>query len=326
MWFLSLFTVFLILSGCSKPPEDKGKLAQAIYTAPQTYVEKSVFYGMVQARQSSPLVVQAEGVLDWLTQPGDSISKSTVLAKINNPEIEKAHELALNAEAIARQQYDRSSSLAKSNAASQQQRQEREQVWITAQQNLAKAEIDLKKTQFIAPFDGIVGPQLIHEGTHVKAGEVIGHFFNPANVVVEVQIPVMFKQSLKENQPVIIGGKQYPLPHVPKMLNPQSNMMVIHIPIEASPFLIGEIVDVVVHLKEWTQVIVLPLGSVKFEDEGASVLVLNAGKLEKRDITIGVKDATQVVVLKGIQAGETICSDPHHYYEGDRIIPKYPEL
>lgn len=325
MWFLSFFTVFLFLIGCNKAPEDKAKLAQAIYAAPQTYVEKSVFYGTVQAQQNSPLVVQADGVLDWITQAGDTVSKSTVLAKINNPEIEKAHELALNAEAIARQQYDRSSSLAKSNAASQQQRQEREQTWITAQQNLAKAEIDFKKNQFIAPFDGIVGPQLIHAGTHVKTGEVIGHFFKPSNIVVEVQIPVMFK-SLKANQPAIIGGKQYTLPHVPQMLNPQSNMMVIHIPIENSPFLIGEIIDVEIHLKEWKQVIVLPLGSVKFEDEGASVLVSNAGKLEKRDIIIGVKDATQVVVLKGIQPGETICSDPHHYYEGDRIIPKYPEL
>lgn len=179
---------------------------------------------------------------------------------------------------------------------------------------------------FIAPFDGILGPHLIHEGTHVKAGEVIGHFFNPSNVVVEVQIPVMFKESLKANQIAIIGEKHYPLPHVPKMLNPHSNMMVIHIPIQQSPFLIGEVIDVEIHLKEWNQAIVLPLGSVKFEDERASVLVLNSGKLEKRDITIGVKDATQVVVVKGIQPGETICSDPHHYYEGERIIPKYPEL
>ena len=103
-------------------------------------------------------------------------------------------------------------------------------------------------------------------------------------------------------------------------------MMVIHIPIGNSTFLIGEVIDVEIHLKEWNQVIVLPLGSIKFEDEGASVLISNKGKLEKRDITISVKDATQVVVLKGIQPGETICSDPHHYYEGDRIIPKYPEL
>ena len=326
MWFLLLLTVFLSLGGCEKTPEDKGKLAQAIYATAQTYIEKSTFYGTVQAQQSSPLVVQTDGVLEWLTQSGDEVSKSSAIAKIENPEIEKAHELATNAEAIARQQYDRSASLAKSNAASQQQRQEREQAWITAKLNLAKAEIDRKKVQFIAPFDGTVGPQLTHTGTHVKAGEVIGHFFNPSNVVVEVQIPVSFKESLKAKQTAVIGEKQYPLPHVPKMLNPNSNMMVIHIPIGNSTFLIGEVIDVEIHLKEWNQVIVLPLGSIKFEDEGASVLISNKGKLEKRDITISVKDATQVVVLKGIQPGETICSDPHHYYEGDRIIPKYPEL
>lgn len=77
MWFLNFIIIFLFLSGCNNPPEDKGKLAQAIYITPQTYVEKAVFYGIVQARQSSPLVVQTEGVLDWLAQPGDELLKST---------------------------------------------------------------------------------------------------------------------------------------------------------------------------------------------------------------------------------------------------------
>ena len=139
MWFLFLF-IFLFLAGCGKTPEEKGKLAQAIYVQPQKYVEKSVFYGTVQARQSSPLVVQTDGALDWLTQSGNEVLAAKAIAKIESPEIEKAHELATSAEAIAKQQYNRSLALARSNAASQQQLQEREQAWITAQQNLAKAE------------------------------------------------------------------------------------------------------------------------------------------------------------------------------------------
>ncbi len=325
MWFLFLF-VFLFLAGCDKTPEEKGKLAQAIYVQPQKYVEKSVFYGTVQARQSSPLVVQSDGVLDWLTKSGDAVLTSQTIAKIDNPEIEKAHELATNAEAIAKQQYNRSVSLTKSKTASHQQMQEREQAWITAQQNLAKAETDRKKAQFIAQFDGIIGPHLIHEGTHVKTGDVIGHFFNPSDSVVEVQIPVSFKDVLKANQIAIIEGERYTLPHVPKMLNPVTHMMVVHIPIQHSALLIGEVVDVEIHLKEWDQVIVLPLGSIKFDDEGASVLVSNKGKLEKREVTLGIKDAKQAVILRGIQADETICLDPYHHFEGESITPQYPEL
>lgn len=326
MWFLLPLIVFLSLNGCNQTPKEQGKLAQAVCIQPQTYIEKSIFYGTVQALKSSPLTVQTDGILDWLTQPGDEILKDSVIAKIDNPSVEKAYELAANAEAIAKQQYNRSSSLAKSNTTSQQQLQEREQSWITAQQNLTKAEQERKKAQFIAPFDGIVGPQLIHEGTHVKAGDIVGHFFNPSDIVVEVQIPVSFKESLHKNQTAIINGERYFLPHVPKMLNPATNMMVIHIPIQRSTLLIGEVIDVEIHLKEWDQVIVLPLGSIKFEDETSSVLVSNKGQLEKRTVTIGIKDAKQAVILKGLQAGETVCLDPHHLYEGDNIIPKYPEL
>jgi RND family efflux transporter MFP subunit len=270
--------------------------------------------------------VQTDGVIDWLTKPGDEVLAPKAIAKIDNPEIEKTHELATSAEAIAKQQYNRSAALAKSNTTSHQQLQEREQAWITAQQNLAKAETDRKKALFIAPFDGIVGPQLIHEGTHVKTGDVIGHFFNPSDLVVEVQIPVSFKESLKENQTAMVEGKPYSLPHVPKMLNPTTHMMVIHIPIKHSTLLVGEIVDVEIYLNESNQVIALPLGSIKFEDGETSVLVSNKGKLEKREITLGTKDAKQTVVLNGIQAGDTVCLDPHHHFEGESITPQYPEL
>ncbi len=324
IWYL--FFLALTLGACSKTPQEKVKLASTICAEPTLYVEKSTFYGTVQAQQSSPLSVQTEGVIDWLTKPGDEVQKSETIAKINNPEIEKTYELATHAEAIAKQQYTRSSSLAKSNTNSQQQLQEREQAWIKTKLDLTKAEQDYKKLLFTAPFDGIVGPQLIHAGTHAKAGEIIGHFFNPKHIVVEVQIPVSFKSVLKKGQTAIIQGKEYSLPHVPKMLNPDTHMMVIHIPIQDSSLLIGEVIDVQIHLKEWPNAIVLPLGAIKFEDDKSSVLIWQKDGLKKCDVTIAKKDAKQAVILTGIKPGEIICLDPHHNNEGDKITPNCPQL
>lgn len=324
MWFL-LF-LFLSFSGCDNTIKDKGKLGQVICVHPQKYTEKSIFYGSVQALKSSPLVVQTDGVLIWTTHPGTEAIKSSIIAKIDNPQTQKVYELAVNAEAIANQQYKRSLSLSKSSAISQQQLQEREQAWIASQQDLAKADAEQKKSLFIAPFDGIMGPKLIHEGTHVKSGEIIGYFFNPCDIVVEVQVPADFKDHLKENGAVVINNKTYVLARVPKMLNPATHMLVVHIPVHDPTLLIGEVTDVEFHLKEWTDIILLPLGSIKFEDENTSVLVLKKGVLEKRDVTLGVKDAKHAVITKGIEPGEIICLDPHHFYEGEKITPSYARL
>lgn len=326
MRYLLLFFIGFCFVSCGKSPQEKPKLAQVIFLQPQNYVEKATFYGIIQARQSSPLVAQADGVLDWQAKPGDELNKSAIIASIENPEIAKASDLASTAEAIAKQQHSRSLTLANTNATSKQQLQEREQAWITAQQALAKAEQERKKTKFFAPFNGIVGPNLVHEGTHVKAGDVIGHFFDPNDLIVEVQIPVGFKNSLKAEQTVIIENGKYTLPHVPKMLNPNTHMMVIHIPIQNSTSLIGEVVDVEIHLKEWNSAVVIPLVAVKFEDNAASVLIFKEGKLEKREVIIGPKDAKNAVIVSGLSACESLCLDPHHFYEGDAITPKYPEL
>ncbi len=326
MRYLLLFYIGLYLTSCDKPPKEQPKLAQVIYLQPQKYIEKATFYGIIQARQSSPLIAQTDGVLDWQAKPGDELNKSDIIASIENPEIAKSSDLASTAEAIAKQQHSRSLTLANTNATSKQQLQEREQAWITTQQSLAKAKREHKKTKFFAPFNGVVGPNLVHEGTHVKAGDVIGHFFDPNDLIVEVQIPVGFKNSLKSQQTVIIENGKYTLPHVPKMLNPETHMMVIHIPIQSSTSLIGEVVDVEIHLKEWENAVVIPLAAVKFEDIVASVLVFKDGTLKKCELTIGPKDAKNVVVINGLAIGESLCLDPHHFYEGDAITPKYPEL
>jgi RND family efflux transporter MFP subunit len=326
MRFLFILSILLALTSCDKSPQEKPKLAQVIYVQPQTYVEKATFYGIINARQSSPLVAQTDGILDWQSQAGDELTKEAPIASIENPEIARAFSLATNAEVIAKQQYKRSLTLANTNTASKQQLQEREQTWIIAQQGLAKAEQEHKKAKFVAPFNGIVGPKLVHEGTHVKTGEVIGHFFDPTDIVVEVQIPVGFKDSLKAKQTAIIEGAKYALPHVPKMLDPNTHMMIIHIPIQNSTSLIGEVIDVEIHLKEWIDAVVIPLAVVKFENTQASVLILKEGKLEKRELTLGPKDAKNVVVTNGLSIGESLCLDPHHFYEGDAITPKYPEL
>lgn len=325
MRYLFLLPIILCFTACEKTQSEK-KLAQAVYIRPQKYIEKATFYGIVQARQSSPLTAKTDGVLDWQTKPGDELSKASLIASIENPEITKAFDLATAAESIATQQYNRSLTLAKTNATSKQQLQEREQELIKAQQELAKAALDHKKTQFLAPFDGIVGPNLIHEGTYIKTGDVIGHFFDPKDLIIEVQISVGFKNALKTGQVVVIENAEYSLPLVPKMLNPETNMMVIHIPIQNSNALIGEVIDVTIHLKEWENAVVIPLTSIKFEENIASILTIKDSKLEKKTITIGPKDAKNTVVLSGLSIGETLCLDPHHFYEGDEVTPKYPEL
>lgn len=324
MW-LVLF-LLLSLSSCGDPSKGEEKLAEAVHAKPQEYTEKSVFYGVVQALKSSPLLVRADGFLIWTTQPGDKILKSSIIARIDNPETQKVYELALNAEAITQQQHKRSLLLEKSNATSRQQIQEREHAWVSSQQELAKAETEQKKSLFIAPFDGVMGPHLIHEGTHVKTGEIIGYIFNPTDIVVEVQIPATFKDTLRDGITVIINKKRYTLPRISKILNPTTHMMIAHIPIQDPTLLVGEVIDAEIHLKQWKNVIVLPLNTIKFEREGASVLVLRKGILEKREVMLGAKDAKQAVVTKGIEAGEIVCLDPHHFYEGEKVIPSYAEL
>jgi RND family efflux transporter MFP subunit len=66
--------------------------------------------------------------------------------------------------------------------------------------------------------------------------------------------------------------------------------------------------------------VTVPVGAVTANGKTGSVFVINDGKVEKRDVALGLKTAQSVTILSGISAGDRLASDNlDKLHDGDRV-------
>jgi RND family efflux transporter MFP subunit len=66
--------------------------------------------------------------------------------------------------------------------------------------------------------------------------------------------------------------------------------------------------------------VTVPVGAVIANGKTGSVFVINDGKVEKRDVALGLKTAQSVTILSGISAGDRLASDNlDKLHDGDKV-------
>jgi membrane fusion protein (multidrug efflux system) len=178
--------------------------------------------GTIKAKRSTVLAAKSTGTLDYLVQAGQKVSKGSLIARLENSELENVYTILKDAVKIAKDRYHRLLTLEKSNAASKHAVEERKNQWIEPEKALSDAKIELDKTHFTAPFEGIVGAYKILEGSQVQEGDPIVTFYDPSEVIVEFDIPAPLLSQIEDGKIAIINKKQYRISHVQKMIDPDT--------------------------------------------------------------------------------------------------------
>ena len=277
--------------------------------------------GTIQAKQSTLFVAKSTGIFLRKSEAGSKVARGTVVAHLENNDLQKTVDLSLHSEQIAKEQYERFLSLSKTNAASKQDVDGRLNAWNEAQRSLASAKIELEKTQFLAPYDGIVGVYLKREGTQVQPGDSIVSFYDPSSLIVEFDIPSDALMSIKDNQSVVINGKPFSLTTVQKMIDPETHMSPASVDYAADNCIIGSVVYVDLVLSHKENAIVLPTEASFVKEGKLFVYTVNKeGKLDLIPISVGIRQEDKVEVLSGLNEGDqVVVKNPGRLYPGISI-------
>jgi HlyD family secretion protein len=85
-------------------------------------------------------------------------------------------------------------------------------------------------------------------------------------------------------------------------------------------------VDVRIHISERPDVVVIPRGAVYIDGTKRFVFVVQDNRLHRRDIKVGIANATTIEVLSGLSAGDVVALPGEvHLKENLRIIQVRPE-
>jgi membrane fusion protein (multidrug efflux system) len=263
--------------------------------------------GTIKPKNYCVLIAKAAGTIDTLVQAGTIMKKGDIIAKIENPDIEKTYELCATAEKIANSQYERVKTLAKSGASSKGALEDKERSLIDASKALASAKMELDNITIKAPFDGVLGVYKIKDGEQVTSGGQLVSFYNPSEILVEFDIPGEFISKIKPKQKVTIVGKKYKLTHAQKAIDEDKHMCPAYVELKNDDsFVIGSSVDIRLSVEEHDDVVVIPYSSICIRNGKDSVFVSKDGKAILKEVVTGIKNKDKIEIAEGLEEGEEV--------------------
>jgi membrane fusion protein (multidrug efflux system) len=282
------------------------KIVEALIATKGDISQNIRLIGTIKAKKQTALIAKKEGSVEYLAPIGQMLKKTEVIARLENADLKHHFELAQEAERLAKTQYERVLSLAKTNAISKQMVEEKKNLLIEAQKVLSIAKIELGKTQFIAAFDGIVGISKFSVGAQVQSGDIILTFYDPHQLKVEFDIPAVYFSQIKNGQPVVINGQPLQLTNIQKMIDPQTNMLQTQVDFSCEDCVIGDTVDVELTITKSNDVIVLPSSCVFLKNGKNLVYLVKENKAVVSPVGLGIREKDKIEITWGVEQGDVV--------------------
>jgi HlyD family secretion protein len=266
-------------------------------------------------------LAKAEAASDRLQKNHDS------LARLAAGQAATKEDLAANEQALANAKAEVTRLLAVKQEFDRQARLDAERGELQVQQTLsemAALEDKVNNGRIVAPADGTLYALPVKNGDYVKLGELLAEMADLHKVRVRAFIDEPDLGGLEAGEPVIITWDAFPnrtwagkTEIIPKQVVPHLTRSVGELLCAVNndklELLPNINVSVRINSKERLNVLAVPRGAVESEGGRRYVFVVKPNelgvgksKLEKREIKVGIADATSYEVMSGLQEGEMV--------------------
>lgn len=273
----------------------------------------------LEVRIASPIPEVVEAVL---VKEGQAVREGQVLARFRTSAVEPA---ARSAEAVRRKaaaDYDRMQSLFKEGAVSQQDVENAEVALREAEASEATARKRLDETTVRAPIGGVISQRAVDAGNRVKDGDLLFQLVNTAELEFEATVPSEYIATLRPGAPVTLavtgvssgalGGR---VARINATADEATRQVKVYVTVpNRDGRLVGGLFGsgrIVLHQVKGA--VAVPQTAVRTDADGKSyVLVVDGGRLARRDVTTGATDeqASLVEISAGLAGGEIVVIGP----------------
>jgi membrane fusion protein (multidrug efflux system) len=316
----------LLLAGCGSKEEKTTKTQQAgvkqppiaveAYIAkPQTISDNVQVPGSILAFESTEIHPEISGrVVILNVKEGGFVNKGALLAKIYDGDLQaqlKKLEVQLD---IAQQTESRSSQLLKIQGISQQDYD----LSLLSVNNI-KADIDItraaiSKTTVRAPFNGKLGLKNISPGAFITPTTVITTIGQVSQLKLQFTVPEKYGAQIKNGQDIqftIDGSSNTYHAAVSATevgITEDTRSLLVRAVVKGKdPLLIpGAFAKVVIVLGKNDNALMIPSGAITPQGRKKLIFLYKGGKALLSEITIGVRDSSNVEATTGLNNGDTV--------------------
>ena len=182
-----------------------------------------------------------------------------------------------------------------------------------AESALKLAQLQLDYTTLVAPFDGVVAELYIHEGSLVGQAPVALFVSNDMEVVVNVEESRLGQVAKGQHVSLQVSthpGQEFPgvVTSVAPVADSKTHTFAVKVtPLDKEGLLhSGMYAGVSILAEEKQDTLLAPLAAITEVAGDPAVYVVNGDTVEQRRVTTGLATNTQVEILSGVKAGETV--------------------
>lgn len=340
----ALGLALLALAGCSKPDaaaagkkeqEVKLKAVETMKLTPRAFEEEFVFPGVTEPIETRMIAAESGGrVLAAPFEEGTTIKRGALLLRVDTrttaAQINVLKAQLKSAEtqvSTARREVKRTKALASQGLATPQQLDQATAQLEMAERSVDQAKMGIRQAQVgqsmgtvRSAVSGHVVQKRVREGEFVGAGTPIAQVIDYGTIVVKVTVPESAVPFIKEGGKVKIyfpslDDKEF-IGTVKRrgvtVVQPTQTFPVeIHIPNEGMELLPGMRTRVVVPRRTYEGAIVVPRDALLEGVSRKEAMIVKDGKAELHVVEIGAQRGGDVVVTKGLAAGDELIVQGH---------------
>jgi membrane fusion protein (multidrug efflux system) len=245
---------------------------------------------------------------------GGHVQKGQLLAKVNDAPLQAQLKKFQAQLKLAQDRVYRQSALLEKDAVSKEayEQVKTDLEALNADIQLVKANIDL--TELRAPFDGVIGLRQVSEGAYASPATIVAKLTKISPLKVEFSIPERYAGLIKTGAMVsftVDGNLETFYANVyatESKIDPVTNTLTVRAlyPNRNGRLLPGTPANIWVRMFELSDAIPIPSQAIVPEMGKDKVFLYKSGKAEPVFITKGLRTASDVQVLEGLQVGDTL--------------------
>jgi membrane fusion protein (multidrug efflux system) len=309
----------ILLVACKGKKEDPKKNAapqavvvDVVVAGTQSLSNTVEANGSVVANETLEIHPEISGRLTYLNVPdGARVSAGTVLAKINDADLQAQLNKSKVQLALAQTTEQRLKKLIEIKGINQADYD----IALNNVNNI-KADIDLIKAQLDktvvkAPFGGVLGLRPISPGAYVTPTTVLATLQQSDKVKIDFTVPELYSSIIKKGGTVRVvtndsAKRTATVIATEADINTSTRNLKIRATLNGSPLNPGTFVKVLLDAGGRNNSIVIPTNAIIPDATSKKLVVVKGGKGKFVDVQTGLRTASGVEIVKGINVGDTV--------------------
>lgn len=300
----------------NKPKNTKKVLSvNAKIVKPHLLTDEIPVVGSLVPDEQVDLSFESAGkITDIFFEEGSFVEKGTLLAKINDAQLQ-AQLRRLEAQVpLAEERVYRQSALLQKDAVSKEALEIVKTELATLNADIEKIQAQIEMTELRAPFDGIIGLRQVSMGAYASPTTVIAKLTSFSPIKIEFSVAERYANDIKKgtNLEFRVDGNlntfkaQVYATEASLEAETRSLLVRARYANKNSELMPGQYADIRLKQKELHDAIAIPSEAIVPEMGKSKVFVYRSGKAEPVDVITGIRTESEVQILDGLQEGDTI--------------------